>query len=177
MPVVKTRYAAPNVSRFADLRDRLVSEWREPRAFGQPLIREEAFARSGLVGLSVIWDEWESRSDEERVAIILSAYAEVSGTNPEGCVALASGFTEPEAAESGLLPFEVRPLLRKTDPPEWHTGCRQAMFDLGASDLWKKGQPRLRLPTEELAAEYVRELSTRVPGSDDVWTVTRAATE
>jgi len=176
MPVVKDRFTPPNVSRFSALRERLVSEWRQPGAFGQPLIREETFDRTGLIGLTVVWDEWEPRDDLERGTIITNAYSEVFGSDQKDRIAFAVGFTEPEAVESGVLPFEVMPLVRKSDPPEWFAGCRQAMLDLGASELWKKGYPRLRLPTLELAEQYVRELSARVPGSDDVWSISQAAT-
>jgi len=50
-------------------------------------------------------------------------------------IALAIGLTVPEAYESGLLPYQVMPALRKGDPltPEQ---CAKSMLDQGASLLF-----------------------------------------
>ncbi len=177
MPVIHQKSWAPDTTRHPRLVAELAAEMRANHPFGQPLVLVKAYSRSGHLSVNVVWDKWAAKDGLDRAGVILTAYGKVYGEEEREKVMVPIGYTEPEAVEFGLLPFEVRPLLRKTDPPEWHTGCRQAMLDLGASDLWKKGHPRLRLPTEELAAEYVRELSTRVPGSDDVWSVTRATAE
>ena len=173
MPVVRDQYTPPDVSRFTDVQSRLVAELRSPHPFGQPLILEEDFARTRLIGVTVVWDDFEPRSDLQRSTLILNAYEQVFGKEHKDRIGFAVGYTEPEAVESGLLPFTVSPHLRKSDPLELRDKCRAAMIELGASDLWKKGYPRLRLPTEELANRYFEELIRRVPGSEEVWAVVK----
>lgn len=169
MPVMKDQYTPPDVSRYAALQERLAAELRNPRPFGQPLVREETFSRSGLIGVTVVWDAWEPRDAVQRSTIILNAYEEVYGKEYKDRIGFAIGFTEPEAVDAGLLPYEVKPILRKSDPPDLTTRCREAMLELGASDLWRSDEPRLRLPSSEQAAQYVSELVRRVEGSEGVW--------
>jgi hypothetical protein len=173
MPVIHQKPWAPDASRHPDLLRRLVAELNTPSEFGQPLLWVRTFERSGLRSVAAVWDAWEQVDFLDRVSVILKAYEEVSGVTERDRIGTAVGYTEPEAVEAGVLPFAVVPLLRKTDPAGLRDGCRQAMLDLGASDLWKKGFPRLRLPTEELANRYLDELARRVPGSDGVWSIER----
>lgn len=176
MPVIHQKPWSPDTSKHPRLTAELAAELRADRAFGQPLILVHKYSRSGLIAVTVIWDKWGSKDGLDRAGVILTSYGRVYGEEEREKVMVPLGYTEPEAVDSGLLPYAVVPLLRKTDPPELWDGCRKAMLDLGASDLWKKGHPRLRLPTEELAQRYADELTKRVPGSEGVWSVTQDRT-
>ena len=63
-------------------------------------------------------------------------------------------------------------LLRKDDPVSWEA-CRDAMLAEGASLLFGSKNPELRFATEEEAEAARQRLIVAVPGSDEVWVVTR----
>jgi hypothetical protein len=70
------------------------------------------------------------------------------------------------------LPYRVLALLRKGDPVSWEA-CREAMLVEGASILFGSKSPELRFATEEEAEAARQRLIVAVPGSDEVWAVTR----
>src|SRR5688500_10487326 len=111
MPVVRNTVGAVDVSRFQQLWAELAGELKAPKAFGQPLIREEEFPRTGLVGVTVIWDKLADRTDAERPAIITRGYEAAGLADVAKRLAFAVGYTVPEAVEAGLLPVKIVPLL------------------------------------------------------------------
>lgn len=151
------------------LADRLAEEIRTSREFGQPLIDEQTFP-SDKIRIVVIWDEWDRLSLADRTAIILHAYDLAEGREYRERIALASGLTVPEAYAAGMLPYQVLPALRKSDPVT-ASECRKAMMEEGASTLLTSDEPQLRFSTREEAEACQQRLSERLPNSDPVWVI------
>jgi hypothetical protein len=174
MPRIRRSLENSSRPRFPSLVAELAEELRSSHECGQPRIEEETFPRTNAVRVSVIWDKWEAVSDEERANTILHAYEQVEGKEFRERIALAMGLTVPEAQETGMVPYQILPLLRKGDPvtPEQ---CRQAMIAQGASVLRDPRNPQLRFATEEEAEACRRRLSAQLPGSEPVWVVTKEA--
>ncbi len=171
MPRVRRDFEESPRPTSGDLTDRLVDELRENRVSGQPVIDEQVFPTKKL-RVTVIWDEWDRLPLEERTAVILRAYEIAEGRAYRDSIALASGLTFPEAYAAGMLPFQVFPALRASDPvtPEQ---CRQAMIEEGASTLLDADKPQLRFSRQDDADAAMRRLIERVPKSDHVWVITR----
>ena len=125
-PVVKSRHPA--------LVEELASELKANRDCGQPMIDEESFPSTGLLKVTVVWDEWQSVPDDERSKVILESYRKAEGDDYARRITLASGLTVPEAYASGLLPFQIVPFVREGDPVTLDE-CKGAMLDEGASLL------------------------------------------
>ncbi len=156
--------------RHPELVARLVEELRASHESGQPIIDEQRFPESGAIRVYVIWDRWDRVPDEERTDTILQAYEEAEGKETRDRIAIAVGLTVPEASESGLLPYQVLPALRKDDPfsPEQ---CRSAMVEEGASILAGNEKPQLRFATMEEAEACRNRLARRLPGSEPIWMI------
>ena len=154
-----------------DLAERLADELRQSREGGQPVIDEQGFP-TGNLRVTVIWDEWERLSLEDRTAVILRAYDLAEGSGYRQRIALASGLTVPEAYAAGMLPFQIIPALRRGDPVTAEQ-CRQAMIEEGASTLIEADKPQLRFATEEEAEAARKRLVRRLPSSDQVWVITQ----
>jgi hypothetical protein len=169
MPRVK-RGLEPPKSHFPDLVMKLAEEMKNSRESGQPMIEEHYFPRANTVRVTVIWDQWAPVTDEERAATIWQAYEQVEGKEFRDRIVLAIGVTVPEAYESGLLPYQVLPAVRKGDPVTLEQ-CRQAMLDQGASVLFDPNQPQLRFATEEEAQAAVKRLGKQLPGSEPLWII------
>src|SRR5438552_10259546 len=116
MPVIR-RTVGPQETPadLADARNDLVRELLRPRDFGQPLIEEEEFPRTGLLMVTVIWDRWAGVSDRNRSSAILGAYETAKGVEYRNRIAVALGLTVAEAVDVGKMPYQVVPLLRPTD--------------------------------------------------------------
>jgi hypothetical protein len=153
------------------LATKLADELKAGREGGQPIIYETRYP-TGLASATVIWDEWASIPDEERSETILRAYEGAEGPDAASKIALASGLTVPEAYAGGLLPYAVLTAWRKSDPVTLDE-CRRALEAEGASRLFGPDILQLRFATEEEAAEAVKRLSARLPGSELVWLVSR----
>ena len=173
MPRIKRGLETPQRSAYPDLVDELAKELTQhDRACGQPRIEEEHFQKTNLVKVTVIWDKWDHVRDEDRSAVILEAYERAEGTTFRDRIALAIGLTVPEALEMGLLPYEITTALRKGDPVTLEQ-CKRAMSEAGASTLFGPGIARLRLGTKEEVDDCLAYLRKRLPGSDDVWLVSK----
>ncbi|HUY31769.1 MAG TPA: hypothetical protein VMV69_03245 [Pirellulales bacterium] len=170
MPRIKREIGLNLKPRFPRLVARLANELTSGREFGQPMIDEGRFPRTDALRVNVIWDEWESVPFEERSATILQAYENAEGKEFRERVALASGFTVPEAYESGMLPYQVVPLVRKDDPVTLRQ-CIDVMVEEGASSLFDAERPQLRFGTCEDAEAAVKRLVARLPGSDMIWAI------
>jgi hypothetical protein len=145
--------------------DELANELRNSKERGQPLVIEERLL-TGLVHVQVVWDKFRSLSDEERIELILSAYEQVEGREFREKIVAAIGYTGTEAADLGLLPFQVLPPQRRT--PELQERCWQAMKDEGAFvDDEEALELRFRSITE--AIEVKDRLESQLPGTK--WTV------
>jgi hypothetical protein len=151
------------------LAEKLAQELKAGRDYGQPTIYEQEY-RTGKLNVTVVWDEWASMPLEDRTAVILKAYELAEGADFHDRVALASGLTVPEAQAAGLLPFEIFPALRPSDPvtPEQ---VRQAMLAEGASELENPQSLELRFATAEEAEACRQRLVKRLPGSDPIWVI------
>lgn len=172
MPRIILRHGQEPRPHYPDLVAALADELRADRPFGQPVIREQRFPQTDVVRTTVIWDQWEPLTDEDRVATIKQAYAEVEGDDFRQRLALAIGLTVPEAHEAGLLPVQVTTALRPSDPVT-REQCRDAMIEVGASVLEDPQRAVLRFATVEEAEACVRQLTQRLPGSEPVWIVTQ----
>jgi hypothetical protein len=171
MPRIRRSPRQPIPTRFPELFAALVSELQNARDTGQPLIEEYVFPKTGAIRATVIWDQWEAVPDEERAALIQQAYEQAEGRDFRDRIALALGLTVPEAAELGLLPFRVKPVLRRGDPVTAEQ-CRQAMIALGASTLTDPANPQLCFASEEEAETCRQRLVRQLPGSDAIWAIT-----
>jgi hypothetical protein len=148
--------------------NRLAEEIKSDGKFAQPMIEEEEFS-SGLFRITVIWDEWDRLSSENRTATILRAYEAADPPLSEK-ITLANGLTVPEAHAAGMLPYRIIPALRAGDPvtPEQ---CRKAMIDEGASILFSPDTPQLLFATFDHAEAALQRLGERLPASVPVWTI------
>lgn len=171
MPRIQRRLDEDHRSRFPALLAELAKELKNAREAGQPLIEEQVFPKTNAVRVTVIWDKWEPVPDEDRFHTILQAYEEVEGKAFRERIALAIGLTVPEAAEAGLLPFQITTALRRGDPVTAEQ-CREAMIVQGASVLLDPEKPQLRFATEEEAEACRQRLIRQLPGSGPVWIIT-----
>lgn len=174
MPRIKRSVDLLPRIRHPELLARLVAELRESRESGQPLIEEQELPRTGNLSVTAIWDAWENIADDERAATILRAYEEVEGEAAREQITLAMGLTFPEAREDGRLSFQVVPILRKGDPVTLRQ-CEEAMIEEGASLLFAPDQPKLWFATRDDAEACIRRLVTRLPQSEQVWTIAEEA--
>ncbi len=169
MPRKKLGPEASAAHAKAGLAEELAAELKDNHEFGQPLIWEQTF-ETGKARVTVIWDKWVGMPLQDRTATILRAYEMAEGAASRARIALASGLTVPEAYGAGMLPFQIFPALRKSDPvtPEQ---ARQAMIELGGSTLFGPGTVQLRFPTRDDAMRARANLVERFPGTDDVWAI------
>lgn len=172
MPRIQRRLDEPRRIRFPDLVAELEKELKNARTSGQPLIEEQVFPKTNAVRVMVIWDQWEAVSDGDRYQTILQAYEEVEGKVFCDRIALALGLTVPEAAEAGMLPFQITTALRRDDPVTLGQ-CREAMIAQGASVLLDPEKPQLRFATEEEAEVCRQRLIEQLPGSEPVWVIAK----
>jgi hypothetical protein len=123
--------------------------------------------------VTVIWDDWDRLTLDERSSIILRAYELAEGAEFRDRIALPSGLTFPEAHASGMLPYTIIPGLRKGDPVTAEQ-VRRVMLEEGASELVVPDVPVLGFATEVEADECRKRLSERLPGSEPIWIIARA---
>src|SRR5581483_83968 len=174
MPRIKMGFEDQPRKTDKKLVDQLVDELKAGRESGQPFIYEQAFS-TGKLRVLVIWDTWKDLPLEQRTNIIHSAIEQSDGKDYRAKVALASGLTVPEGVAAGVLPYQIITALRKGDKVTFEQ-CRDAMLAEGASQLLGPKVPQLRFPTEESAEACRKRLTKRLPGSDDIWMVTREIT-
>lgn len=172
MPRIKQGITEAPRSLFPELLDDLVDELKSHRDAGQPLIYEQHFPKTNAVRATVVWDKWAPLSDEDRSATILQAYERAEGKDFRDGIALSIGLTVPEAYASGLLPYQVTPLLRQNDVVTKEQ-CTAAMLEQGASQLFGPNNPQLRFATEEEAKACVQRLAKSLPASEPVWAVAK----
>jgi hypothetical protein len=82
----------------------------------QPLIIEEQVPSTKSRHVHVIWDRRKELDDEQRSAVIVDAYTQAEGPETAATITIADGATPQEALALGMLPFEVAPARKKTDP-------------------------------------------------------------
>ncbi|HJT76043.1 MAG TPA: hypothetical protein VJ739_02485 [Gemmataceae bacterium] len=171
------RKIGPEVRRGAvrnELAGKLTAELKSGREYGQPFIYEQEY-QTGKLRVTVVWDEWDGMSLQERSATILRGYELAEGDAYRDRVALASGLTVPEAHAAGMLPYEILAALRKGDPVTVEQAW-QAMLEEGATRLAPGRKVQLRFATEEEAEACRQRLIRRFPGSEDVWLINREMT-
>jgi hypothetical protein len=142
----------------------LTAELRSPKETGQPLILEQEKDRSRAVHVTVVWDEWQPCPPEQRSDLILEAYEQAVGKEYRDRILLANGLTIPHASKLGLLPYEILPVLDRSDP-DYVDELHQAMIAEGASRLGDPLTPLLCVTTAEEAEACVQRLQKRVPRS------------
>lgn len=67
-----------------------------------PAIIEEQVPRSDRLYVTVVWDEWNDISPEDRGRIILDAYERVRGTDIAQRISVALGLTHTESQRLGV---------------------------------------------------------------------------
>jgi hypothetical protein len=174
MPRIKMGFEDQPRKTDKKLVDRLVDELKSNRESGQPFIYERAFS-TGKMRVLVVWDDWKDLPLEQRTVIIQSALEQSDGKEYRARVALASGLTVPEGVAAGVLPYQIITALRKGDKVTFEQ-CSEAMLAEGASQLFGPSVLQLRFPTEESAEACRRRLIKKLPGSDEIWMVTREIT-
>ena len=164
MPVTVTTFPA-GTPREQTLLDELVAELRAPHPSGQPIIQIKQMGRGSLRHVFVIWDKWHDCPPETRGQIVREAFAAVEGDEYEKSIAITIPATVPEAAEIGLLPFEVRPLGEGFRPAAGGP-AGEALLREGASVLGSPAVPVLRFATEREAAESLARLKVAAPDTE-----------
>jgi hypothetical protein len=150
-----------------ELAERLAAELKSNQVYGQPFIYERKYP-TGKINVTVVWDAWHEIPMQERSATIWSAYKIAEGSAYRDQIALANGLTVPEAVEVGMLPFEIIPALRKSDPIT-EDQVLQAMLEEGATQLGHGSRVHLRFATQDEAEAARQRLITRFPNSEDIW--------
>lgn len=171
MPRIQIEAGRRAVSTTAPLTRELADELKSGRQSGQPVIYEQTFSSSGKVRVTVIWDEWDHISLEDRTSIILQAYQSVL-PDVRGRIALASGLTVPEASAAGMLPFRIITARRDGDPVTLED-CKKAMIRQGASTLISADSPQLRFATLKEAEAARDRLIKDLPESGPIWVISR----
>lgn len=161
MPVIE-KSPRERSQRERDLFAELVKELRNPQSTGQPVIEIRQMSR-GLRHVYVIWDQWDDCAPESRASIVREAFAEVKGPEYEKTIAITVPATGREAAEMGLLPFEVKPFgWYRLDEPARKIAT-DALMEEGASMNGDSWLPMLRFATKEQAEEAVHRLKQSAP--------------
>ena len=171
MPRKKIGARSALTSTNTGLAGRLAEELKSDRDYGQPLVYEQEYATK-KTRVTVIWDEWADASLEERSAIILRAYELAEGDAAREKIALASGLTVPEATAAGMLPYQVLPAIRTTDPVDLED-VEAAMVEQGASQLNREDGLQLRFATREEADACRSRLIEKLPSSEPIWIISR----
>jgi hypothetical protein len=160
----------PRTAEQTRLMGELAEELRRPRPIGQPRVLVKQVGKKRLRHVYVLWDAWDDVPPPVRGDIVYDAFAEAKGAEYEQSIALVVTATIPEAADLGLLPFQVRFRGRYQPEPELLARCKAAMTALGASTLRNPAEPELRFESEDEAQKAVAELRQAVPGAE--WAVT-----
>ncbi len=171
MPRIQRVEESSNQFSRSKVANELAAELRSNRPHGQPVIQEQTY-QTGLIRVAVLWDWWEGIPDHQRSKAILGAYQIVEGRDYAQNIRLTTGYTFPEAVNSGMLPYQILLVLRPGDSVT-STECRQAMIEEGASTLINSLQPPLLFGTEEEAEAARDRLIKRLPASEPVWHLTQ----
>lgn len=143
----------------------LVAELRAPRATGQPRVEVREMAR-GKRHVYVYWDRWHGREVGDRIEVVRAALHDVKGEGYAESVSFVIPATFPDAAESGRLPFQVKPLGWDKATAAARKAAHKALLDLGGSVLGDPPVPALHFGTAEEAGAVTGMLRDRVPGLD-----------
>src|SRR5207244_1191951 len=119
----------------------------------QPVIEIRAMPRGGARHVHVIWDRWEGCPPENRAGIIRDAFKAARGEEYESSLVIAAGATVPEAADIGLLPFEVKPYKWYKLEGDLLQRARAALIEERGSVLGSPFLPQLRFATDRQADE------------------------
>jgi hypothetical protein len=107
------RNGTTNPARLAELSDLLARELRDGADSRQPIIFENQIGHTDHLAVTVVWDEWRDMSPMARARAILTAYQSLQEKKDK--VAVATGYTYPEAVGAGIFPYAVIPMLRRSD--------------------------------------------------------------
>lgn len=171
MPVISKTVGVTDVTPYTHVWAELADELASPKPFGQPLVTEEEFPRTGLIGVMVFWDRFDHLPDIVRPAIIRKAY-EIARPEQAKRIAYMIGYTVPEGEEAGHLPYQID--LAFTDKPlptDLLERCHAAMKEMGGSTLVNAKNPVLRFSATEQARAALAEIVRRVPESAGMWTI------
>jgi hypothetical protein len=138
----------------------------------QPVIVEEIIPATASRHVHVIWDQWRRLPEEERSDVIWKAYCDAEGEEGASNITIATGATPREALALGLLPFEVRPLRKRTDVVS-PVDLRKAIQQELTNTLLGSKSEQLRYATLEDAEEAKTRLEKALPGSR--WAVVQDA--
>ena len=163
MPRHQRMPAVVSTGETASLVRELAKELKNPRPMGQPIILEDSLL-GNAVSVQVVWDRWHDVPPESQTQVIYDAYSAAFGEEYRQKIRLALGVTVPEAANLGLLPFQIIPARRKDGEPSQEE-YRKAMIDAGASLLSGEDRPQLRFATIEDAEAAMEHLQGMLPNS------------
>jgi hypothetical protein len=159
MPVIRgePRTTVLTEERRKVLLDKLRNELAERTRTSDLLIFEIPLEQSDKIDVLVVWQAFESLRSEDRTRLILDAYPKTR----QRTISLALGVTYQEAMEQALLPYAVRPLMRRgeADPDE----LRKVMLEVGGIALPEE-KVDLRFPTMAMAEAAYQKLCDRLPG-------------
>jgi hypothetical protein len=89
--------------RAADLSQRLAEEWTNPTSHNsEPVIVPERDPTSGATRIYVFWSKWTGLNQRERSEVIMEAFQQVHGLDPNQRVTVAMGLTPEEAEQLGI---------------------------------------------------------------------------
>ena len=179
MPVIRpTNWAEPFASLREPLVDALAKELRGSPVLHGPVIFEmPSGAGPNRIDVIVAWDAWEGLKPEERASIIRSAYErysrELNGAihyidpakAPAGPIgprltSTVIGATREGAISEGLLPYRVQPQIEEGEDID-ELLLRHLIREAGGIET--SGGLQLRLPTAELAADALAQVSEVMP--------------
>ena len=168
--------ASPRRSgKHAALMARLAAELKSDREGGQPRIEEFVFGPTRSINVTVFWDEWAKVRLEERMGVVIEAYAQAQGREAADRIVIASAFTFEEAFEIGLLPYQVAANWRSTDPVT-REQCTEAIIAEGGSVFGDTPTPQLRFSTLEAAEAAKGRLTSALAVDRDFWAVLKDVT-
>jgi len=161
MPVFEMKLPR-QTSRDAELVLELVSELRNPKPSGQPVIEIREVGPNAR-HVTVIWDKWDACNPQIRPKIIREAFANYRDPEFEKTIAVAMAATVEEAIDLGMLPFEVKPYRWYQLKEEQKGAYRQALTEEGAIRVGSGQALTLRFRTLDEAEAAVARLRAKEP--------------
>jgi hypothetical protein len=162
MAVIRQR--APLHNQHRDLVEKLSTELNGTRFGGQPFVYINNVAQTGTLHVTVVWDEWRNVNMQERSQIILDAM-EMHDPATTGHITIALGLAGDEALQLGILPYQVRLLLKPSEEAK-RPYLEQLLRTEGAFGTSQGLQLLFR--TRQQAEEAYARLQAKTP---DVWTI------
>jgi hypothetical protein len=153
----------------ASLTRQLAAHIGAPVSLVEPFIVEDRVPQTRSRHVTVIWNAWKNLPRDVRSRIILDAYQSSNRLHGD-TVRVALGLTQQEAFDRGYLPFQIVPMIRKSDPVS-PGEIRKALASIGGIHVKVDSARQVRFPSQSHAEEAYRRLAEKIHGP--YWAITQ----